>query len=201
MGLWILQQCRATWEAEGETYSYAQLVDMAVKAKPMVAIFNPNDPAFLTPGDHPQRIRDWCRKTNQPFLETPGDIVRSVLESLALAYRQVLEQITAVTNRRVTVLHIVGGGSQNRLLNQMTADATGLPVIAGPSEATVIGNALVQLITLGEISDLRQARQIEASMTDLKIYEPGVYAGLQASDWDEVYARFQALQLSLADES
>lgn len=201
MGLWILQQCRATWKAEGESFSYAELVDMAAKANPLLVIFNPNDSAFLTPGDHPQHIRDWCRRTNQPLLETPGAIVRSVLESLALAYRQVLDQITAVANRKVSVLHIVGGGSQNQLLNQMTADATGLPVVAGPSEATVIGNASVQLITLGEISDLNQARQVEAATTELKRYEPSGDAGPQVSDWDEAYGRFQAYQFSMAEES
>jgi rhamnulokinase len=173
MGLWILQQCRATWAASGEAYSYAELVDMAANTEPLTALFNPNDAIFLTPGDHPQRIRDWCRQTNQPVPKTPGAIVRSVLESLALAYREVLELVTAVADRQVSVLHIVGGGTKNRLLNQMTANATSLPVITGPIEATVIGNALVQLITLGEVADLSQARQIVASMTETARYEPG----------------------------
>ncbi len=126
--------------------------------------------------------------------------MRSVLESLALAYREVLDLVTAVANRQVSVLHIVGGGAQNQLLNQMTANATGLPVIAGPIEATLIGNALVQLITLGEISDLGQARQILAGMAELKRYEPEGNAGYQQAVWDEAYSRFQTLQSMLGDD-
>jgi sugar (pentulose or hexulose) kinase len=120
--------------------------------------------------------------------QTPGALVRCVLESLALAYREVLEQVSAVAHRTLATIHIVGGGTQNKLLNQMTANATGLPVIAGPIEATVIGNALVQLITLGEIADLQQARQVAAGMAELKRYEP-----IDVAVWDEAYGRYQDL--------
>jgi len=191
MGLWILQQCRATWAASGEAYTYTELVDMALNAKPLSALFNPNDATFLSPGDHPQRIRDWCRQSNQPVPETPGAIVRSVLESLALAYREVLELVTAVADRQVSVLHIVGGGTKNQLLNQMTANATSLPVITGPIEATVIGNALVQLITLGEIADLSQARQIVASMAGMTRYEPEDNMQSQTLVWEDAYQRYK----------
>jgi rhamnulokinase len=186
IGLWILQQCRAAWAAAGQVYTYPEMVEMASQAQPLTAIFDPNDPVFLTPGDHPQLILDWCRRTNQPLPLTPGAVVRCVLESLALAYRQVLEQVMAVSNRQVSVIHILGGGSQNQLLNQMTANATQLPVIAGPVEATLIGNALVQLITLGEIADLSQARQIVNLMAEMKRYQPQS----QASAWDEAYDCF-----------
>jgi rhamnulokinase len=196
MGLWILQQCRATWAAAGEEYSYAELVAMAQEAEPLTAVFNPNDPIFLAPGDHPQIIRQMCQQTNQPVPQTVGAMVRCVLENLALAYREVLAQVTAAAassaqakpNRTVTTIHIVGGGTQNELLNQMTADATGLRVIAGPVEATVIGNALVQLITLGEIADLQEARQVVAGMAELKQYEPG-----ETAVWDDVYGRYRNL--------
>jgi rhamnulokinase len=188
MGLWILQQCRATWAVAGQAYTYAQLVAMAEEAEPLTAVFNPNHAMFLAPGDHPQHIREICRQTNQPVPQTPGALVRCVLESLALAYREVLEQVSAVAHRTVATIHIVGGGTQNELLNQMTADATGLSVIAGPVEATVIGNALVQLITLGEIADLPQARQIVATMAELKQYEPG-----DRAVWAEAYGRYQDL--------
>ncbi len=117
--------------------------------------------------------------------------MRCLLESLALAYREVLEQVLAVSGRTVTVVHIVGGGTQNTLLNQMTANATGLPVVTGPIEATVLGNALVQLITLGELADLGQARQLVARSAELKRYEPQATAA-----WDEAYARYQTLKLS-----
>ncbi|MCB8983514.1 MAG: rhamnulokinase [Ardenticatenaceae bacterium] len=190
MGLWILQQCRAAWAAAGQNYSYAELVELAEAAEPFTAVFNPNDPAFLTPGDHPQRIRDYCRQTGQPEPTAPGAIVRSVLESLTLAYREVLEQVTAVAQRSVSVIHIVGGGTRNQLLNQMTANAAGLPVVTGPVEATVIGNALVQLITLGDIGDLAQARQIVAGRAELQQYEPQ-----NTAVWDEVYGRYQQLIL------
>lgn len=189
MGLWILQQCRTTWESSGQDYTYTELVDLAASAQPLKSVFDANDPIFLSPGDHPRRIHDWCRRTNQPEPESPGAVVRSVLESLALAYRRVLDLVCAVANRRISVIHIVGGGAQNQLLNQMTADATGLPVIAGPVEATLLGNALVQLITLGEISDLHQGRQVLAGMDVLKNFDPDPS---QKPIWDETYGRFQA---------
>lgn len=188
VGLWILQQCRATWAAAGNRYSYGELVAMAEAAEPFTAVIDPNDPPFLTPGDHPQRVREYCRRTGQPMPETPGAVVRSVLESLALVYREALALVTNVANQRVSVLHIVGGGTQNQLLNQMTANATGLPVVTGPIEATVIGNALVQLITLGEIADLSQARQIVAGMAELNRYEPQ-----DTAVWDEMYGRYQKM--------
>lgn len=188
MGLWILQQCRASWAAEGQDYAYDELVAMARDAEPLTAVFNPNNPRFLAPGDHPHLIRNLCQQTNQPEPQTVGAVVRSVLESLAFAYREVLAQVTAVSNQTPTVIHIVGGGTQNDLLNQLTANATGLPVVAGPVEATVIGNALVQLIALGEIADLQQGRDIVASMDQLKRYQPE-----ETAVWDEGYGRYQAL--------
>ena len=188
MGLWILQQCRATWAAAGEAYSYADLVRLAEVAEPLTAVFNPNDPRFLQPGDHPQHIRDLCQQTGQPVPHTVGAVVRSVLESLALAYREVLELVQAVSNQSVSILHIVGGGTQNQLLNQLTANATGLPVVTGPIEATVMGNALVQLITLGEIADLPQARHIVAGLDELRSYEP-----VDTAVYDEAYGRYRHL--------
>lgn len=185
MGLWILQQCRTTWAEAGQTFSYAALVQLAAAAEPFTAVFNPNDPLFLPPGDHPERIRAYCRQSGQPEPETPGAVVRCVLESLALAYREVLSLVTAVAQQQPVVIHIVGGGTQNDLLNQMTANATGLPVITGPVEATVIGNALVQLINLGEIGDWQQGRQIVANMAELKRYEPQ-----ETAVWDEAYGRY-----------
>lgn len=172
MGLWILQQCKATWEAQGDSYSYAELVALAEQAGPAKATFYPNDPIFLPPGDHPQYIRNFCREAGQPVPETVGEVVRCVLESLALAYKEVLDSVTAVAQKPVSTLHIVGGGTQNELLNQLTANATGLPVVTGPIEATVIGNALVQLIALGEVADINEARQIVANMGGTKRYNP-----------------------------
>ncbi len=191
MGLWILQQCRATWAAAGQMFSYAELVQLAAQAEPLTAVFNPNDPLFLQPGDHPQHIRDLCRQTNQPVPETIGAVVRCVLESLALAYRGVLELVQKVSSQPVSILHIVGGGSQNGLLNQLTANATGLPVVTGPVEATVMGNALVQFITLGEIADLQQARDVVAGMAELQTYLPK-----ETAVWGNAYGRYQKLKES-----
>lgn len=187
-GLWILQQCRATWAAAGQDFSYSELVALAAGAQPLLSFINPNDDLFLTPGDHPQRIRDVCRETGQPVPESTGAVVRCVLESLALAYREVLEKVTAVAGQSASVLHIVGGGTQNILLNQMAANATGLPVVTGPIEATVIGNALVQLISLGEIAGLSQARQIVAGLDELQRYNPK-----DTAVWDEAYGRYQEM--------
>lgn len=171
-GLWILQQCRAQWEREGEAYSYAELAQMAADTPAPHPRINPNDPVFLSPGNHPQHIRDLCQQNRQPIPQTKGAVVRCVLESLAGAYQEVLKELTAVSHHPPSIIHIVGGGAQNELLNQLTADATGLPVVAGPVEATVMGNALVQLMALGEISNLAEGRQLVAESAVLKTYQP-----------------------------
>ncbi|MCL4834903.1 MAG: rhamnulokinase [Caldilineaceae bacterium] len=164
MGLWIVQQCRATWAAAGEELSYPELTALAAAAAPDVTAIDPNDGRFLGPGDHPSRVREWCRERGLAVPETKGEIVRSVLQGLANRYASVLAILTDLTGQPADRLHIVGGGSQNRLLNRMTAAATGLPVMAGPVETTVLGNALVQLISLGELADIQQARQLVAQM-------------------------------------
>jgi sugar (pentulose or hexulose) kinase len=186
--LWILQQCRAAWGAAGQIYSYGELVELARAVEPLTALIDPNHSDFLAPGDHPRRIRDYCRRTGQPVPESVGAVTRCVLESLALAYRAVLDTVTTVARQTASTLHVVGGGSRNELLNQMAADATGRPVIAGPVEATVIGNALVQLIALGEIADLQQARAIVAGMAELRRYEPR-----DKAVWDDAYERYRAI--------
>ncbi|RME53058.1 MAG: rhamnulokinase, partial [Caldilineae bacterium] len=185
MGLWILQQCRATWQAQGRSFTYGELVELARTAQPLRSIIVPDDPRFLPPGDHPALIRTFCAETGQPVPETEGAVVRCVLESLALAYRDVLFRLQALTGQPIEVIHIVGGGSQNRLLNQLTADATGIPVVAGPAEATVTGNALVQLISLGELASVQEGRRLVAGMGELVRYEPR-----QRSAWEEAAARY-----------
>jgi sugar (pentulose or hexulose) kinase len=186
MGMWLLQQSRLAWAAQNESFSYAELVEMAEKARPFRSFINVNDPLFIKHGDMPDRIQSFCKQTGQPAPQSKGEIVRSILESLAMGYRDTLAQITAVSNQQVDVIHIVGGGTQNKLLNQMTANATGLPVVTGPIEATVIGNAIVQLITLGEIADLEQGRAIVANMDELQRYEPQ-----DTAVWNEVYGRYR----------
>jgi rhamnulokinase len=188
MGLWIIQQCRATWREQGASYSYAELVELAREAPALRSLVDPNDPGFLPPGDHPARVRALCEGTGQPAPQGPGETVRAVLESLALAYRDVFERLEAVSGQAVDVIHIVGGGSQNDLLNQMTADATCKPVLAGPVEATVIGNALVQFIALGEFGGLSEARRAAAHMAGMKRYEPE-----HTAEWGRAYERYKEM--------
>jgi len=188
IGLWILHQCRQTWAAQGKRYGYDQLVALAQKVPPHQAFIDPNDDRFLPPGNHPQKIKDYCTETGQAVPTNTGSIVRCVLESLALKYRYVLDILRELSQQPVDALHVGGGGAQNHLLNQLTANATGIPVVAGPIEATVIGNALVQFISLGEITDLQEARQIVAGMDEVKRYEPE-----EAHLWKEANERYRRI--------
>lgn len=189
MGLWFVQQSRAIWNAQGEKLSYGELVTMAQAASPLRSLVNVNDSRFIAPGDMPARVQAFCRETGQPVPQSKGEIIRTILESLALAYRDSLTQVSSVASASsVSVIHIVGGGTQNKLLNQMTADATGLPVVTGPIEATVIGNALVQLISLGEITNITEARQIVAEMGDMERYEPNV---AETAVWQAAYEKYK----------
>lgn len=172
MGLWIVQQCRAAWAAAGEELSYAELTRLAEQARSMETPLDPDDGRFLHPGDHPAHIRDWYAERGLAAPQTKGEIIRSVLEGLARRYADVLKSLTALTGQPADRVHIVGGGSQNRLLNQLTANAAGLPVTAGPVETTVLGNALVQLISLGELAGMQQARQLVAQMGGQEAFTP-----------------------------
>lgn len=192
MGLWLAQQCRATWLELGEDYSYEELVKLASEAEPFRSIFDPNAPEMLPPGDMPARIRDYCSRTGQPVPATVGEVMRAVYESLALKYRHTLDNLRAVSGRSVAHLHIIGGGSLNALLSQMTADATGCTVICGPVEATALGNAIVQLIALGDLKDIREARTVLAQAVETQTYHP-----TNRDLWEEQYQRFRALPLTI----
>jgi rhamnulokinase len=172
IGLWILEQCRETWVEQEHNYSYDELLIMAEHAKPLRSIIDVNDDRLLPPGDHPAIIRQICEESRQSIPDSPGEMVRCVLESLALKYREVVEILEKLTGRDITIIHIVGGGAQNHLLCQMTADTARRRVVAGPVEATVLGNALVQFITLGDFANLNEARQSVRAMTSSTIYEP-----------------------------
>lgn len=181
MGLWLVQECRREW---GEP-DYVDLLAMAEQARPFVSFVDPDDETFLAPGDMPRRLRDFCAKTNQPVPEDRGALLRCVFESLALKYRYVLERLEEMLGYRIEVIHVVGGGSRNRSLCQFTADATSRPVIAGPVEATAIGNALVQAMALGHLASLADGREVVRNSFDLLRYEPR-----SAGQWNEAYARF-----------
>jgi rhamnulokinase len=187
MGLWLVQQCRATWAAQGQDFSYEHLSEAALRAPGFSAFIDPDDLRFLPPGDMPARIRDYCAQTGQP---APGDeatTVRIIYESLALKYRYVIDTLRDLTGRQLCAVHIIGGGSQNTVLCQMTADATGVEVIAGPVEATALGNGIVQLIALGELGSIRQAREILSRDVALRRYTPQ-----DTAVWQQAYERFRA---------
>jgi rhamnulokinase len=187
-GLWLLQECRRQWQKLGYAVGYDVLSQLASQEKPFRSLINPDDPLFLPPGDMPNRIAHFCRKTGQPEPASPGETMRCILESLALVYRHTIFSMEESLGRSLPVIHIIGGGSQNSLLNQMTADATGKSVIAGPVEATAVGNIAVQLMTLGVFSSREEARSAIQRSFDLKHYEPQPEA-----DWQAAYERWKQL--------
>ena len=162
-GLWLVQECRREWEQSGQTFDYEQLAALARGAEPFRTVVDPCDGPFASPGGMVEKIRQFARRTGQPPPETPGQVVRGCLEGLALAYRRTLRELEAVLGARFAVIHVVGGGSRNALLNQLTADATGRPVIAGPSEATALGNVLIQAMGDGRVRDRFELRRIAAA--------------------------------------
>lgn len=185
-GLWLLQECRRAWALAGNDYSYADLTQMAAAAKPFRAIIHPD--VFIVPGRLPDRIAAYCEATGQEAPGQPGEMCRAILESLALRYRQVLEGLESLLGRRIGVIHIVGGGSQNHVLNQFVADATSRPVIAGPTEATAAGNVLVQAIGAGLLSGLPSAREVVKASFPLKRIEPK-----HNESWDSAFEKFLSL--------
>jgi len=185
MGLWLLQECKREWDEQGREIGFPELVRMAEQAEPFRSLVHPDDPRFFSPGGMAEKIRAFCAETNQPIPRSEGEIVRCILESLALRYRQALEQAEKLTNRTYGGLHMVGGGIQNRLLCQFAANALGKPVWAGPVEASAIGNMLMQLVALGECKDLREARKLVAESFPIDVYEPE-----EGADWSAAYETF-----------
>ena len=169
-GLWLLQECRRTWAAEGERFGYDDLMHMAEAAGPARAIVDPDD--FLQPGDMPARIAAWCGEHSVEAPKTKGEFCRTILESLAHRYREVLHGLEDLTGSPIHTIHIVGGGSRNSLLNQLVADVTGRKVVAGPIEATAAGNLLVQAIGSGEVSGIDEAREIVRQSFQITEFQP-----------------------------
>ncbi len=188
IGLWIVQECRRAWAKQGQEYNYDQITQMAADTPPLKSLIHPNDTRFLAPDNMPHKIADYCRETNQAVPATPGEFIRCTLESLALLYRHVLDQMEDVAGQKLTTLHIVGGGTKNRLLNQFSANATGRTVIAGPVEATAAGNVLIQALALGHIVTLRELRTIVRQSFPVETYQPQ-----DALTWQQAYDRFQKL--------
>jgi rhamnulokinase len=184
MGLWLVQECRRTWARTEEGLSYDDLTQMASRSEPFRSIIDPDHHSFLSPGDMPARMRAFCAKANQPVPDDKGAVMRCILESLALKYRWVLERLETMLGRELATVHIVGGGTQNRLLCQFTANATGRPVVAGPVEATAIGNLIMQALALGHVSSLEEGREVIRNSFEVTTYEPR-----DSSAWEDAYAR------------
>ena len=186
IGLWLIQESRRQWIREGKEYSFGHLEQMAAHATPFAALIDPDAPEFVPAGNIPERIREFCRRTGQNIPESAGSIVRCIHESLALKYRSALEEIKSCTGKSYQVIHMVGGGTQSTLLCQMTANACACPVIAGPVEATVYGNAAVQLLAAGAIKNLEEARSLIAASEKTVRYEPQ-----DIWKWEEIYQKFK----------
>jgi rhamnulokinase len=185
MGLWLVQECKRSFERRGKSYDYGELTRLAGQARPLRSLVNPDDRAFLKPDDMATALQKWCGDFGEPVPQDEGSLIRCALESLAFRYRMVLEWLEELTGTRIEVLHIVGGGCQNEALNQLTADACGRPVITGPVEATVLGNVLIQARTRGELKSLADLREVVRESSVLKTYEPRATA-----TWNDAYPRF-----------
>jgi rhamnulokinase len=190
MGLWLVQECRRWWEKSGDSLPYDRLFSLADTALPFNSLIDPDDATFLPPGNMPARIQKYAVDRGQ---QPPGDVaavVRCILESLVLRYRQVLEMATDLAGVKLDTLHVVGGGARVKQLNQWTADATGLTVGAGPVEATALGNALAQLVACGELTSLAEIRAVSARSSTTTVSRPDAST---RPAWDEAYRRFQSL--------
>jgi rhamnulokinase len=187
-GLWLVQQTRADFAAQGKEYDYAELTELASEAEPFRTLIDPDHEPFASPGGMLGKVDKFAASTDQPKPETPGQYVRCCLESLALTYRRVLASLDELLGRETKLLHLVGGGGKNELLNQMTADAINRSVIVGPYEGTAVGNALTQAIGAGDVKDLNELRQIVRASFELTTYEPK-----DAAKYDAVAERFASL--------
>ena len=191
MGLWLIQESRRQWIREGMDISYADMERAALDCKPFQCLIDPDDMSLAKPGNMPRRIRKLCEQSGQYVPQSMGEVVRCIYESLALKYRLVKEQIEEVSGRSYPVLHVVGGGTKDGLLSQFTANATGIKVIAGPIEATALGNIAVQLLSQGELKSLAQARQVISSSFNLKHYDPA-----DSEQWESAFKRYKELYVN-----
>lgn len=186
VGLWLIQESRREWQRQGQNYSYTELENLALKSESTESFIDPDAPVFATPGNIPGRIQAYCATTNQPIPRTAGAVMHCIYESLALKYRFAIEQVQAITGKKYQTLHILGGGSKDRLLCRMTAAATGLRVIAGPAEATALGNIIIQLVASGILPSINTGRQLIAQSEKLAEYLP-----VDVAVWNKKYMKFQ----------
>jgi rhamnulokinase len=185
MGLWLIQECKRIWDSKQQEYSFADLVKLAEQSTPFKSLVDPMDNRFLNPESMPETIAGFCKETGQPVPQTTGEFARTVFESLAFAYRKTIDGIKEISDKPIKRIHIIGGGSQNELLCQFTANVTGLPVIAGPAEGTALGNIMVQALAKGYVKSLNEMRQIIRNSFHFKTFEP------QDQDlWEDQFSRF-----------
>ena len=187
-GLWLLQECRRIWSRDGLDLSWEEMVERAQAAPPLASLINPDAADFIAPAKMPSAIRKFCGDSGQPIPSSEGAVIRCALESLALRYRMVLNCTEELTGGRIETVHIVGGGTQNRLLCQMTADACNRQVVAGPIEATAIGNVMLQVVSSGEVGSVAEARDVIRNSFDVEEYTPQT-----PQPWDEAFERFTRL--------
>lgn len=187
-GLWLLEECRKEWTQAGRTYTYPEIVRLAEEASPFVCFVDPDDSCFAHPSSMLGAIASYCTETGQPVPTSDGAFIRCIFESLALRYSEVMRLLREMAPFRIDRLHVIGGGSRNRLLNQFTADATGLPVIAGPSEATALGNCMVQARAAGLVADRWEMRRIIAASVPTETFLPR-----EKGDWEKAYTRYSSI--------
>lgn len=185
MGMWLIQECKRIWDRE-EELSWQQIVDLSLAEEPFKCFINPDSPRFLNPENMPVAVQEFCRKSYQPVPESKGEIARCIYDSLVLKYKYTLKQIEDVTGRKIEKLHIIGGGANNNMLNQLTANATNIPVVSGPTEATAVGNLLMQAKALGAIDSLAEIRQIVMNSFEVKTYNP-----VANTNWDDAFNKFK----------
>jgi len=184
--LWMLQGCRHSWTAQGQSYEYRELIEAAARATSFCHLVDPDDGSFLRPQDMLTAIDTFCTRTGQPVPREPGAYVRVVLESLAFKYRLVLRNLEQLSRTQIRQIRIIGGGSKNRLLNQLTADATGRRVLAGPAEATALGNVAIQILATGGAASLQEVRAMVDRSFPTEVFEP-----IETDKWDQHAERFE----------
>lgn len=187
MGMWLIQECKRIWDEE-QVITWQEIVEWSQEATYFRCLINPDDQSFLNPGNMPKAIQNYCRASEQPVPTTKGELARCIYDSLALKYKFTIQQIESVTGNKIERLHIIGGGAHNKMMNQLTADALGIPVFAGPAEATAIGNVMIQARALGAVGSLDEIRKVVRDSFEVMEYQP-----LHTLDWESAYERFKAL--------
>lgn len=188
IGLWFIQETRRHLRKQGEEYSFAELEKLAAESKPFMSFIDPDAPEFVPPGDIPQRVKDYCKRTGQHVPENLGEVMRCIYESLAMKYRQSLDEIRECTGKDYSTIYMVGGGIKDKFLCKLAASSCGCTVSAGPVEATAYGNAAIQLISMGVIKDIKAAREIIAHSEEIKLYLPE-----NTEEWNTAYARYKSI--------